>query len=181
MLDIMLLGGWMMWPLLFVSIVMVALIIERLLFFGTHARPDLSKLSLSELVEKLKQQPEFYPFIEALEHGDNDETLSSIAQDIVNAREKHLSMLATLSKIAPLMGLLGTIFGMIETFSIIASMSGSLNMTILAQGIWQALITTATGLIIAIPGYLFLAYFRSQVSITAQYLIKVANLYRKSR
>ena len=73
------------------------------------------------------------------------------------------------------MGLLGTVLGMISTFSEIANAQAGVNMNQLAGGIWQALITTAAGLVIAIPALFFLHHFQSRVNSVASALSEAAN------
>jgi biopolymer transport protein ExbB len=89
--------------------------------------------------------------------------------------ERRLSLLATLARLAPLMGLLGTITGMIGTFSHIASAPAGVDMTLLAAGIWQALITTAAGLCIAIPAQFSLSVFSGRARRVARMLDAAGN------
>ena len=89
--------------------------------------------------------------------------------------EARLSTLSILARLAPLMGLLGTVLGMIETFSEIADAQAGVNMNQLAGGIWQALITTAAGLFIAIPALFFLHYFQTRADAAASALSEAAN------
>ncbi|MBU0909661.1 MAG: MotA/TolQ/ExbB proton channel family protein [Proteobacteria bacterium] len=65
--------------------------------------------------------------------------------------ERHLGTMATLGNIAPLLGLLGTVFGMIKAFMAVQELGGRVNASVLAGGIWEALLTTAYGLVVAIP------------------------------
>lgn len=94
---------------------------------------------------------------------------------VLQKLEKHLSLLSILARLAPLMGLLGTVLGMISTFSEIADAQSGVNMNQLAGGIWQALITTATGLCIAIPALFFLHRFRNRADRVATALSEAAN------
>lgn len=83
-----------------------------------------------------------------------------------------------------MLGLLGTIIGMIQTFAVIAQSRSGIDMELLAEGIWQALITTATGLIIAIPAVFCYRIFLSIESNRLDYLNRVANkaiLYKQSQ
>ena len=84
-------------------------------------------------------------------------------------------MLSILAKLAPLMGLLGTVLGMISTFSEIADAQAGINMNQLAGGIWQALITTAEAVILHIPGLVFLHHFQTRVDEVASALSEAAN------
>ena len=77
--------------------------------------------------------------------------------------EKHLPILAAITALAPLLGLLGTVLGMINTFQEISRLGGEADMAALAGGIWQALLTTAFGLIVAIPVAAFHHFFQNLV------------------
>jgi len=69
----------------------------------------------------------------------------------INVLSKTLNTLAVLASVLPLLGLLGTVIGMIKAFSVVESMGGSVNASVLAGGIWEAMLTTAFGLLAAIP------------------------------
>ncbi len=77
--------------------------------------------------------------------------------------EKNLSILATLSGIAPLLGFLGTVTGMIKAFMKIQQLSGNVNADVLAGGIWEAMVTTAAGLAVGIPAMIFYNYYVNRV------------------
>jgi biopolymer transport protein ExbB len=89
--------------------------------------------------------------------------------------EARLPLLGVLGRLATLMGLLGTILGMINTFARIAESTSGVDMALLAGGIWQALLTTATGLCIAIPAVFFLHFFQSKVQRVAEALTRAGN------
>ena len=112
---------------------------------------------------------------EGVDPGHRERILEIRAEDVVRTLEKRLSLMAVLARLAPLLGLLGTILGMIATFAHIADSSSGINMTLLASGIWQALLTTAAGLSIAIPSLLALHWFRQRVSDIADALNATAN------
>lgn len=81
---------------------------------------------------------------------------------------RKLSYLSDVAVISPMVGLLGTVLGMIQAFNVIAFQTGAVKPILLASGISKAMVTTATGLIIAIPAMIFYAYFRGRVqSLTA--------------
>jgi len=81
-----------------------------------------------------------------------------------------LSYLADIAAIAPMVGLLGTVLGMIQAFNVIAFQTGAVKPILLASGISKAMVTTATGLILAIPAMLFYSYFRGVLqNVTFQY------------
>jgi len=169
-------GGWTMVPLLLISIVVCAIVIDRMLVYSWNPMPSTDQLK--SLIDFLKSGKEkeagkilgsyswLSSFSSAIENRQMSPELyeNNVVEEILDIRaflEKRLSLLNTLAKIAPLLGLLGTVIGMIQTFSVVASLSKGINMEALADGIWQALITTATGLIIAIPAILLYHVFLS--------------------
>jgi len=173
-MNIFLMGGWMMWPLALVSMAALAIIIERILFFSSFSFPGRDFPSLLEkasggdvqpLLESMRKETLLRRLAGLLgsAQGVSESALRAECATVSASLEKRLSMLALLAKLAPLMGLLGTIFGMIATFSEIASATSGINMNQLAGGIWQALVTTAAGLCIAIPALFFLHLFQKRV------------------
>lgn len=160
-------GSFAMWPLLFCSIVGVAIIIERGLFFWNI------RLNYSAFIQKLKQDLQRGREAEVLKRCEksanpiarlaavylsyrNQDALrndvlkreGSLALETVEAR---LRELATVTHVAPLLGLLGTVTGLVAAFHQIELMGGQVQPGDLAAGIWEALITTVYGLVIAIP------------------------------
>ena len=110
--------------------------------------------------------------------------MESYGVHIVSALERHLPILATISSVAPMLGFLGTVAGMIRSFEDIVAKMGEVNIVeAAAAGISVALYTTAFGLIVGIPAYLFFNYFSSvinsfvlQVESTAAELIEVVTV-----
>lgn len=90
------------------------------------------------------------------------ESIEEVGRHVVHDLERYLNTLGTIAAITPLLGLLGTVFGMIEVFSAITS-KGVGDATVLAGGISKALITTAAGLSVAIPSLIFYRYFKGKV------------------
>ena len=185
-MNIFMMGGWMMWPLALVSVMVTAIIIERFLLFSSYPFPagDFTErlekavegdtAPLLEAVEKVALLKRFADIM-ASTHANREASLRIEGEAVVRRLEKHLSMLSILARLAPLMGLLGTVLGMISTFSEIANAQAGVNMNQLAGGIWQALITTAAGLVIAIPALFFLHHFQSRVNAVASALSEAAN------
>ncbi|WP_294485631.1 MotA/TolQ/ExbB proton channel family protein [uncultured Mailhella sp.] len=185
-MDILLMGGWMMWPLTLISITATAIIVERLLLFSSFRFPPRSASALLEEavlgnrapliaeLEKVERLRRFASLLSADGPG-KEAALRIEGEAVVKALEARLPLLSILARLAPLMGLLGTVLGMIETFSEIANAQAGVNMNQLAGGIWQALITTAAGLIIAIPSLFFLHYFQTRVQQAAEALSETAN------
>ncbi|WP_300833049.1 MotA/TolQ/ExbB proton channel family protein [uncultured Bilophila sp.] len=186
-MNIFLMGGWMMWPLLAVSVAALAIIVERALVFMSCPFPDRAFSGLvleaarsgdvGPLAARLRRVPMLRDFADLLDGPAlNRETALRLAGEAVLARlETRLSLLSVLSRLAPLMGLLGTILGMIATFSRIAGAASGVDMTLLAGGIWQALLTTAAGLCIAIPALFFLAVFQGRARRVAEALNRAGN------
>jgi len=93
-----------------------------------------------------------------------DEALKRIGSEEIEKMEKHFKILSSISVVAPLMGLLGTVMGIIQSFQTIQQMGGQVDVNALAGGIWVAMITTAAGLIVAIPAQLGYLYFDKLVT-----------------
>lgn len=185
-MNIFLMGGWMMWPLALISIMVTAIVVERLLLFSTCRFPTKGFAALLEdavrgdagpLVEAVERVGMLRRFAALLaEEGPGREAALRIeGEAVVKSLEARLPLLSILAKLAPLMGLLGTVLGMISTFSEIANAQAGINMNQLAGGIWQALITTAAGLFIAIPALFFLHYFQTRTDDVASALSEAAN------
>lgn len=186
-------GGVMIWPLLGLSVLALGVIMERILVFSTTKLPDQAlendlcqalhhndtTRALQELQEK---SPLVLPMVKAIFDVQNNETrdrerLAQIAgRDALHTLDNHLSFLAVTARVAPLMGLLGTVLGMIQTFSRMSQAQGAVDMTALAGGIWQALLTTAAGLAVAIPALFAHQYFIRRREQTAYSLQRLANL-----
>lgn len=177
-MDIILLGGPIMWPLLAISIAVAAIIIERFLVLSSYRAPKLSPSASSEHARKAARSIESLgEFANILERKDPDERLLEAAgQTIILRMEKHFSLLTVLAKSATLLGLLGTVLGMISAFFVVSSSTTGVDMSELSRGLWQALITTATGLIIAIPAYIAAAWFQTKADAMGEFLTLAANI-----
>ena len=90
------------------------------------------------------------------------EAIEEVGRQVVHELERYLNALGTVASITPLLGLLGTVIGMIKVFTVI-TVQGVGNPEVLAEGISQALITTATGISVAIPALLFYRHFQRRV------------------
>ena len=175
-------AGWPIWPLILCSIVALALIIERLLSLRSQrvAPPRLldevisvtrSSLPNADVVNKLAENSVlgrvFAAGLRAViaDPRLNEEGLrmafESAGRAAVHRLERYLNALGTIASAAPLLGLFGTVVGMIEIFGSQAP-SGS-NPVLLAHGISVALYNTAFGLVIAVPSLMFYRYFRGLV------------------
>jgi biopolymer transport protein ExbB len=159
-------GGWIMFPIAAVSIAMWALIIDR---FRTLSRMTSGDITIHEAIARIRDTDKAECGGEGLraclvnsfvsersgDPGLDREILGHCAMRQRQGLSKHLMIIAVMATIAPLLGLLGTVLGMIETFDVIA-LFGTGNAKAMAGGISVALITTQTGLLVAIPG-LFLS------------------------
>jgi biopolymer transport protein ExbB len=164
-------GGVMMIPIIFCSIVAIAIVIERFWTLSPariaprNALADLwAKLRHNQLdAAQLRELRMSSPLGQILAAGLVNakagravmtESIELAASHVVHDMERYLSTLGTIAAISPLLGLLGTVLGMIEVFSDIMTL-GTGNANVLAGGISTALITTAAGLSVGIPALLF--------------------------
>ena len=188
-------GGFMMWPLLALSIAALAVILERFVVYTTRRFP--TPYAIEELfilaqnndnetaLEKVGEDAETYlPLFEILfshrSEEKKEQALQIVGEELLFFFGKRLDFLSTISMTAPLIGLLGTVLGMIEAFSKLSA-SNNVDITMLAGGIWQALITTATGLSIAIPAMLAHRWFCRQHDKTAFAMQHAINVFLKQR
>ena len=184
MLTIIQAAGWPIWPLIACSILALALIVERFISLKTSkVAPDnlvQEAISVSrqgvpsaQVIEQLAQNSALGAVLanglQALGQTRDEEQLraqmEAAGRAAAHKLERYLGALATIASAAPLLGLLGTVIGMIEIFGSQAGGGavGSGNPAQLAHGISIALYNTAFGLIVAIPALIFWRYFRARV------------------
>ncbi len=182
MLELMQSGGWLMVPILACSIAAAAICIERAWVLqlarvapGDLLRPMASSGDGPHVAADLEHLPSESPLGRILAaglattRGDGDpmrgpmrEAMESAAGPVVHEMERHLTLLGTIAAISPLLGLLGTVIGMIQVFTTLV-VDGAANPGLLAEGISKALVTTAAGLGVAIPALFFHRYFLRRV------------------
>lgn len=177
MIDMFLAGGWLMYPLLGCSIIAFAIIVERMWVLRPRKiiPPDLVQLILKKLatrdgptlklMELASQSPLGLILSRGLQHTEQGISIMRTRMEdqgrqVVAELERYTSTLGTIAAAAPLLGLLGTVLGMIEIFSVLG---GSHDPEALAGGIAKALLTTAFGLFVAIPSLMFHRYFRRRI------------------
>jgi biopolymer transport protein ExbB len=179
-------GGWIMIPLGAVSIVMWLLIAERWRTFRELRSHDVGIQAAVHAVEGRSTEgtsnsrarglrAQLVRDFLAKRTGDREldkEILRQCALKLKPELTRFLAVIAVLAGIAPLLGLLGTVIGMIETFDVI-SLFGTGNAKALAGGISVALVTTQSGLLIAIPGLLLSAWLSKQASALARNLEEI--------
>jgi biopolymer transport protein ExbB len=174
-------GGPLMWAILFCSIVALAVFAERVVYFHRVT------IRVGEFLRGLQNLIQRRNFAEALHecagapgpvarvihaallrHEAPRAELRDIVQEAgqleVPRLERGLTMLATISFIAPLAGLLGTVTGMIEAFVTISSQSGYTSSTDIANGVYMSLLTTAAGLAVCIPSAVAYSYLSARVN-----------------
>ena len=176
-------AGWPIWPLLLCSIAAVTLVLERLssLRAARVAPPRLldevisvtrANLSAGDVVTKLADNSVLGTVLATglravitdpgISESSLRGTFESAGRVAVHRLERYLNTLGTIASAAPLLGLMGTVIGMIEIFGSQAPTGGN-NPALLAHGISVALYNTAFGLMIAIPSLMFYRYFRGRV------------------
>lgn len=161
-------GGWAMYPILLLSVYALYVIFNRAAFFLSQARRTDRELEnvlrgTSLLPERL--EGELAPLLaRGLKQRAIDDKRAELAVEhelLEGAR--YLNSLDTVAMVSPMLGLLGTVSGMVTTFQKVAELQGQVNPSVLASGIWEALLTTAFGLLVAIPALTAYRYFKSRL------------------
>src|ERR1700738_3502798 len=174
-------GGLLMWPILVCSIISIGVFAER--FFYLHR----ATIHVGEFLKGLSNLVQRRNFAEALHesagtpgpvarvihaallrHDMSRSELREIVQEAgqleVPRLERFLGVLATLAFLAPLLGLIGTVAGMIDAFGTIASHGGYATVTELSGGVYKSLLTAAAGLVVATPTFVAYSYLSSRVN-----------------
>jgi len=179
-LELMQAGGWLMLPIIACSVVAMAIVFERLWtlrrdrimpdelvtrIWQWHRRQQLTNDRITQVRDG---SPLGRMLAAGLVNRDHPrevmkEAIHDTGRQVVAEMERYLNSLGTIASVAPLLGLLGTVFGMIDVFTVIMD-AGVGNPGVLAGGISKALITTAAGLSVAIPTLMFHRYFNSKVN-----------------
>jgi len=180
MLEFILKGGMMMYPIILCSIAAIAIILNRAYHFFRI------RIDVSQFLSQIEQALQSNKIDIALKHAKNtrgplstivEAGISNSQKDIVKWEkaisrvgtkellklEKNLRSLGIIAHISPLLGLLGTVTGMIKAFMKIQELGGKVDASVLAGGIWEALLTTAAGLFVAIPTMVAYHYFEGKV------------------
>ena len=172
-------GGWLMVPILLCSVIAAAICVER--FWTLRTAQIVPRNLLAQVWDwiknndmdnrKLRELRLGSPLGQILAAGITNhrrgreqmkEAIEEVANQVVHEMERYLNTLGTVAAIAPLLGLLGTVIGMIKVFTSI-KLEGTGNAAVLAGGISEALITTAAGLTVAIPSLFFYRFFQRRV------------------
>ena len=170
-------AGWPIWLLIIASVIAVALIVERLMFLRNKNVAPAGLLN--EVIQELKQRGVNEAMLSRLEKGSPlgrvfaaglkniknspdvmKESIEEAGRIVAHELEHFLTTLGTIASISPLLGLFGTVVGMIEIFGAQTSVGNT--PAILAHGISVALYNTAFGLIVAVPSMIFYRHFRAK-------------------
>ena len=173
-------GGWVMLPLIVCSVLALAITLERL--WSLQTRRIVPQHLVAQVWQLYKKDELTKEHIQSLRDGSGlgrilaaglanskhsrsimKESIEDTGRQVVHELERYLTTLGSIASVTPLLGLLGTVIGMIQVFAIIVS-SGVGDPAVLAGGISKALITTATGLTVAIPSLLMFRYFNGRVN-----------------
>lgn len=196
-IELFLKGGILIWPILFCSLIGTTIFFHQLLVFrraqdrssaigkilqlleqgdvsgaedilvsgGHHRKRQYSsaELLLLEAIKVFKADRETLEFV----------LIHSVEREM-NTLGAHMGGLATTANVAPLLGLLGTVFGMIKAFMAVENLGGRVNAAVLAGGIWEAMLTTAFGLLVAIPLIFFHSYLEGRLNMIQADLEEIA-------
>ncbi len=180
MLELIKAGGLLMWPILVCSVISLAIIIER--FWSLQQKRIAPKHLVTQVwqwakvghldnrrIQNLRISSPLGRILaaglvnRAHEREVMKESIEEIGRQVAHSLDRFLNTLGTIASITPLLGLLGTVIGMIKVFAVITT-HGVGDASILAGGISEALLTTAAGLSVAIPTLMFHRYFRGKVN-----------------
>lgn len=180
LLQIIIKGGIVMIPIFLCSLIAVAVIIERWLFLRKvkiNARSFLlqvkslilkNRIADAVILAKKTTAPIAKITKAAVERynrprNEIKDAIETAGKIEIYHLEKNLGILGTIAAIAPLLGFLGTVTGMIRAFMQVQNLGGTVDASVLAGGIWEALVTTVAGLVVGIPALIFYNWLQGQV------------------
>jgi biopolymer transport protein ExbB len=185
-------GGWIMLPIVVLSLITCYALIERILFLATQGHVSkkwlnnlYSKLLTGEIEEaKLLCEAKNNIIVNVVKAGiDNlphepeniEHYMEEASQSELNKLEKNLSLLSAIAGLAPMLGFLGTVTGMIKAFMAMSQVVGNITPQVLANGIYEAMITTAAGLIVGILADVGYKYILTRIDKTSHKIEQIAN------
>ncbi len=197
LLSLMVKGGWVMWPILLLSILTVYAIIERLLVLqnATKIPPAwvdaINAKILEEDVQSAKMlcEQKNYAIAKIIKAGieKSHKPIEIIALSVEHAGqveihklEKNLALLGSIAGAAPMLGFLGTVLGMIQAFMAMAQETNQISPKLLSGGIYEAMITTAAGLVVGIIANLGYNYLLARIQKAAHRIEHTANQFIES-
>ena len=164
MIDFFLKGGVLMWPILGCSVAALALIVTK----AVQLQGALKSLSAGPDAVLARPPAEIAPVIEAVRSGADEKQVAFVGTKQIRTLECGLGLLGLIASIAPLLGFTGTVTGMIQAFMAIASHTGGrVEPAMVAGGIYEALITTAGGLFVAIPTHVALHFLEDRLDVVS--------------
>ena len=178
MWDLITRGGFFIYPLLFCSVLALAIILERAYHFYRaridvdgfmdRIRPMLLDGRVTEAMEVASALPGPVARVAllAMDRACGEDRIVAEGSREIRRLEANLRGLSIIAGVSPLLGLLGTVTGMIRAFMGIEKLGGKVDVSILAGGIWEAMLTTAVGLTIAIPAMVAYHLFEGKVDET---------------
>jgi len=143
--------GFLFYPLSFLSIIAIAIIIDRSIFLLNFFKKNSKKIK-EDLVNLLEKNKNLHKNI-------RDEIISFKLLDLKNSLESGINFLRIIAILSPMIGLLGTVIGIIKAFKVISLQNSPIAPAMIADYLWNAMLTTAYGLIIAIPALFFIFLF----------------------
>lgn len=180
MLEMIQAGGWVMLPIIACSVVATAIVLERL--WALRRRRIMPANLVSDIWHMYRSGQLTEPRIQKIHESSPlgrmlaagianrfhsrevmKEAIGDVGRQVVAGLERYLNTLGTIASVSPLLGLLGTVFGMIDIFGAVGE-AGLGRPAQLAGGIAKALVTTAAGLSVAIPSLMFYRFFNSKVN-----------------
>ncbi|RPJ07588.1 MAG: MotA/TolQ/ExbB proton channel family protein [Spirochaetaceae bacterium] len=193
MLDLFLKGGILMWPLLLCSITAFAVIAERTLMFlifrdnNKTVKTALVKWGNRDAKDAVRELERakgpvsvflknHFALSSKTKSAETAIPAAAKGDEILLGMNRGLHLLSLIERVAPMLGFLGTVTGMVDTFHKVYQIAGPVSPSTLASGIWEALITTVAGLSIAIPALVALHFMEAYVDKTAEKMKRVAEI-----
>lgn len=192
LLGLLLKGGWLMFPLAWLSLTAVYIIVERLLIYRKYLNfssnflesmeEQLTHGDLSRITHLCRNPANIIQKV--ISKGIAERQASNVAlilesesSRMISCLEEKLSWLATISGAAPMIGFLGTVTGMIQTFMAISQEKHHMSSQVFSSGIYEAMVTTVAGLVVGIIAYLGYNYCIARVNKAAAKLRYLVNLF----
>ena len=197
MLEFMEKGGPLMWPIFACSIAALAIIVDRSIFFlrirlhfNAFVEELVGLLSAKDFGKALNVAREGHDpsaviatsYLESMDFSPalREDVLDRVGGQQVERVEARLRMLGAIAHVTPLLGLCGTVMGMINAFRTIEELRGQADVEALARGIWEALLTTAAGLLVAIPAVMAYHAFEALADRTATRMSRVVSIFNET-
>ncbi len=183
-------GGWPMYPILICSIIGLSAVIERVCVFLATAENPSNIIRKARKGQYIRPKGLYSTAVSVYAAGKNlgtekfEEQLHTAGTHVLQALSRRVGLLAVIAHLTPLMGLLGTVLGMIGVFQGLQEGQGKAEISSLAGGIWVALLTTAFGLAVAIPAFaahhLFDAIIRRRAETLENLLPKLNTIFGRN-